>query len=223
MKYKFSQAERHAVYTVHGEKCYISGEPLTFLTMEVDHIIPESLLENPLELEKVFAEFGLPKNFNLQSYANWKPACGPCNLKKRETIFRPTPLIQLHLQEASAKAEKAAQMATALVTNRRVESAWNVIERASEQGELSDDLRKAIEEFSLFHEQHRAPEAVGQLLRLTPLIEVLAEADGIRIVKGPYGIGGGPIHPYPSSRCGVCGGAEWNGARCVLCGNLNDD
>jgi 5-methylcytosine-specific restriction endonuclease McrA len=225
MKYHFSDEERYAVYTVHGEKCYLNGEPLDLLTMEVDHVIPESLSDDPPKLQEVLAGFGLPKDFDLQSYANWLPACRPCNLKKREIVFQPSPLIQLHLQKAAAKAVRAAQLAASRITNRSLAKAWSVIKRGDAKGELSEDLRQAIEDFSSFHAQQRAPEAAHQPLHLTPLIEVLSEGESFRIVKGPYGIGGGPIHPSVGSnfRCGVCGGTDWNGARCVLCGHLNDD
>jgi len=225
MKYHFNDAERYAVYTVHGEKCYLNGEPLDLLTMEVDHVIPESLSDDPSKLQDVLAKFGLPKDFDLQSFANWLPACRPCNLKKRETVFSPTPLIQMQLQTASAKASKAAEMADSLVTHKSAARAWNTIKRADTKGELRADLLKAIQEFLSFHARQRAPETADQPLRLTPMVEVLTEHGGIRIVKGPYGIGGGPIHPSPGSnfRCGVCGGTEWNGARCVRCGQLNDD
>ena len=43
-KYSFGAEERYAVYTVHGERCYLCGKPIDFASMEVDHVIPGSLL-----------------------------------------------------------------------------------------------------------------------------------------------------------------------------------
>jgi hypothetical protein len=45
--YNFSPAERYAVWTAHGEKCYICTRPIDLKTMEVDHLVPESLIGDP--------------------------------------------------------------------------------------------------------------------------------------------------------------------------------
>lgn len=224
-KRKFSEPERWAVYTVHGEKCYICGKPLTLHTMEVDHVIPEALTSEAAKLQEILKQFGLPPDFDLQSYANWMPACARCNLEKLEVVFEATPLIQLRLQRAAKKASDAAAKAASFTSDRSAAKAWSTIKRAYEGGQLVDELRADIEEFFAFHERQRLPELEGQPLRLMPLVEVLAERDGIRIVRGPYGIGGGPISPisFENVACGNCGGTEWNGARCVRCGTLNDD
>lgn len=66
---------------------------------------------------------------------------------------------------------------------------------------------------------------MGAPLHLTPLLEVLAEKDGVRIVRGPYGVGWGPIvfDERSNFRCVTCGRVAWNGARCVVCGTMDDD
>ncbi len=43
-KYRFSAEERYAVYAVHNEKCYACSIAVDLKSMQVDHIIPESLL-----------------------------------------------------------------------------------------------------------------------------------------------------------------------------------
>jgi 5-methylcytosine-specific restriction endonuclease McrA len=61
--YKFIPAQRAAIYSTHGEKCYLCGKPISLKTMEVDHIIPESLLGKPKALNSVLNALGLPSNF----------------------------------------------------------------------------------------------------------------------------------------------------------------
>lgn len=224
-KRQFSDSERYAVYTVHGEKCYMCGELVDLLSMEVDHIIPEALLEYPTRLEAVLALFGLPADFSLQSFANWRPACGRCNNRKRSRVFDPTPLIQIELQIAAEKAPKAAELAKSRVNDQAASKAWSIIKRAATEGSLSATIRAAILEFASFHAPRREPEVARASMQLTPLIEVLSEKDGIRLVRGPYGVGGGPIgpHVHGSFRCGTCGSVAWNGARCVVCGEMSDD
>jgi 5-methylcytosine-specific restriction endonuclease McrA len=222
---QFSDEERYAVYTVHGEKCYLHGEPIDLFSMEVDHIIPERLLKHPAELSSVLAQFGLPPDFNLQSFANWLPACGPCNTRKRAHVFTPSPLIQLHLQIARDKAQQAAELASKRINSRVAARAWNTIKRADNGGTLSEELLNAILEFASFHAPKREPEVAELPMYLTPLIEVISESGHTRIVKGPYGIGGGTTRPdaHTSFFCGSCGHSAWNGARCVVCGEMSDD
>lgn len=75
----FTPAERYAVYTTHGEKCYLCTRPVDLASMQVDHIIPESLLDEPDRLAEVLDKFRLPREFDLNSYANWMPSCSQCN------------------------------------------------------------------------------------------------------------------------------------------------
>jgi len=110
-KYNFSPFERFAVFLCHGERCYMCSCPLDLKTMEVDHVIPESLQNDPARLADVLASFSRPTTFSLNSYENWMPSCRPCNGKKLALVFEPTPLIQAVLQKAASKAGEAASLA----------------------------------------------------------------------------------------------------------------
>jgi 5-methylcytosine-specific restriction endonuclease McrA len=224
-KRQFSDEERYAVYTVHAEKCYLCGVPVDLLSMEVDHVIPEALLDDPPKLAAVLAAYALPGNFDLQSFANWMPACGPCNNRKRSRVFDPTPRVQLELRIAAEKAPKAAALAAEVVSSQRLTRSWNAIKRAAAGGYLGEDIHAAIIEFVRQTAARREPAAAARPMRLTPLIEVVSESNGIRLVRGPYGVGGGPVGQdvHGSFRCSACGHTAWNGARCVVCGQMDDD
>ncbi|WP_339492913.1 HNH endonuclease [Pseudomonas sp. EA_15y_Pfl2_R67] len=221
--YKFSPAERAAIYSTHGEKCYLCNEPLNLKTMEVDHVIPESLIEKPKELQTTLNAFGLPSNFDLNSFANWLPACRPCNGTKNDLVFEPTPIIQVRLQRAIAKAADAQALAAETISKRKITNALIVLERARDDGMLDDEVIQTLSEFI---SQHRQPDLCGQPILLTPLYEIITEQSGIQLVRGPYGVGGRPAirNPDSSFSCPCCGSiAAWNGARCVICGQLNDE
>ena len=64
--YRFSAAQRFAVYTVHGGTCYLNGEPLYLKQMQIDHVIPRSLKNDPDRLSMVLKEYGLPDDFELE-------------------------------------------------------------------------------------------------------------------------------------------------------------
>jgi hypothetical protein len=221
--YKFSPAERAAIYSTHGEKCYLRSKPLNLKTMEVDHIIPESLIEKPKELQTALNTFGLPSDFDLNSFANWLPACRPCNGTKNDLVFEPTPMVQVHLQRAIAKAADAQALAAETVSKRKIENARNVPECARDDGTLDDEVIQTLSEFI---SQHRQPDLSGHPVLLTPLYEIITEQNGIQLVRGPYGVGGRPAvrDPRSSFSCPNCGSiAAWNGARCVICGKMNDE
>ncbi len=220
-KYKFNPCERYAVFTAHGEKCWLCRKPLDLASMQVDHIVPESLADKPQELAHVLRDLGLPGDFDLQSHENWLPICGPCNLTKLAEVFEPTPLIQLCLRKARDKASRARELEAELVRHREVAEAWNIIERAALAGSLAKNIENAIGEFGAFSVPKREPELANEPLRLAPLIQILSEENGIRIAKGPYGTGGGPINPTPAAMCS-CGHALFSGARCVVCGEMGD-
>ena len=224
-KRRFSDAERYAVFTLHSERCYMCGKPLDLLTMEVDHIIPESLLESPEKMKEVIDGYCLPNAFDLQSFENWLPSCTPCNGRKSVRVFNATTRIQLDLQSASEKAPKARKLAQQLISKKVASRAWNTIKRAGAGGTLDDSVLAAIKEFADFHAANKMPEVIDTPTRLTPLLEILSEKDGLRLVRGPYGVGGGPMvfDERSNFRCPSCGNVAWNGARCVACGELSDE
>ncbi|MDP3224361.1 MAG: hypothetical protein Q8M96_14615 [Rubrivivax sp.] len=194
-------------------------------SMQVDHVIPESLLGEPAKLAEALTEFGLPATFDLQSFANWLPSCGSCNNRKRSHVFEPTPLIQLQLAEAKRKAPRAAELAYKSLSRQSVSRNWNTLLRAFQAGELPEDIRAAILEFAGELQAAREPAVCGEPLRITPLLQVIREDNDIRILRGPYGVGvslANLANADSSWRC-ICGNSAWNGSRCVACGNMDDD
>lgn len=176
-KHTFTAAERYAVFTVHGEKCYLCHKPVNLRTMEVDHVIPESLMDDPARLAAVLAALGRPPDFELNSYGNWMPACRPCNNEKRDTIFEPSPIVQIALQRAADKAAQAQTMAELVVSEKKVSFAVNILAQASESGGLPAWAVETLRPLLVFHMGHRDPECAAELIRLTPDLAVGLEIE----------------------------------------------
>jgi hypothetical protein len=224
-KYKFKPSERYAVFTVHGETCYLCRKPIDMATFQVDHIIPESLASQPEVFAQARHSYGLPDAFDLNSFENWMPACAPCNNRKRENVFEALPIFAVELKKASEKADHAREIESDVRSNQQVSRAVVIIETAHQQGTLNtvhfDRLRPLFE----YHEKHREPEKAEAPLLIGPNLEVLSRHGELVTIKGPYGIGVGRANPpnYGGFRCGSCGYSSWNGARCVVCGAQDDD
>lgn len=133
-RYKFSNAQRYAIFLVHGMKCYMCRVPLDLTSMVVDHVLPEHLLESPPLFKTAKLKLGLPSSFNLNSFENWMPACSSCNGKKSALQFEPSLLIQVELQNLAEKADKARLLCDAAVSTRQVSIALRVLEQAQESG-----------------------------------------------------------------------------------------
>ena len=142
--YIFSAAEKWGVFSVHGSKCYYNREPIDFSSMEVDHLIPESLSRHPKKLALTLKALGLPADFELNSYENWLPICSPCNRTKAASVFEPTPLIQQQLRRARDGAARARKAAEKVVTDRELGNAIAVIARAASGARLTEGHFKAL-------------------------------------------------------------------------------
>lgn len=223
--YKFKPSERFAVYTVHGETCYLCRQPIDMSTFQVDHIIPETLAYNSEAFDKTCNSYGLPSDFDVNSFENWMPACAACNNRKRDAVFEALPILAVELQKAQDKADRAREIESDIRTNRQVSRAITTIERAQQEGTLGDVHFDRLRPLLEYQEEHREPDKKHAPLLIGPGIEILSQDRDFVTVKGPYGIGRGRLNPpdYGGFRCPSCGHSAWNGARCVICGTQDDD
>ena len=226
--YRFSNAERYAVFTAHAERCWICGEPVGLLDMEVDHVVPEALAGTP-ELADALELLGLPADFGLNQFGNWMPAHRQCNRFKSDTVLQPSPLIQMVLQKAIAKVARAEELHDGYVTDRGIGMAINKLLAAHEEGGIDERHRRLmaplVEAIARDHERSREVERRGKPLFLAGWLEVVAENDRMLTLRGPGGLVG--VRPKanrldPSWDCPRCGVTGWNGARCITCGMLDD-
>lgn len=60
---------------------------MSFAELEIDHLIPESLSNDPGVLQALLARLGLPPNFDLRSLDNLVPTHRECNRRKSDLAF----------------------------------------------------------------------------------------------------------------------------------------
>ncbi len=86
-KQKIPQSLRFAIWNAYDKKSGYEGIPISFIDMEIDHIIPERVLYHPREpdeFEKWKEKYNLDNNFNIHGIENLCPSTRIFNLRKSD-------------------------------------------------------------------------------------------------------------------------------------------
>jgi hypothetical protein len=113
-KFQFSAAQRYSVWLHHEKRCWFCKEPLGFVEVTVDHVIPESLLSEPLRLKEIIDDYDLPSSFQINGYENWLPAHSHCNGTKTNKVFSMTPSYRPIFEQLIQRAAKVKRTAEAI-------------------------------------------------------------------------------------------------------------
>ena len=116
-KRRFSYAERYAVWLCHGPKCSYCTKPLELIDTTIDHQLPESLLYDDAGRAEVFAEYGLPADFNINGYENWLPCHNRCNQAKGSEVPEYVPGVKKIIERLRKKAQQVERVADSVALN----------------------------------------------------------------------------------------------------------
>lgn len=73
----------------------------------MDHVLPESLLSDDIKRKAIFGEYGLPEDFNINSYENWLPCHNHCNQSKGSKLLTFVPGNKAILDSLKSNSKKA--------------------------------------------------------------------------------------------------------------------
>ncbi|MCU1325280.1 MAG: hypothetical protein JWN34_650 [Bryobacterales bacterium] len=90
---QFTPSERRAFWEAYDRRCGYCGEFVRFATIEIDHIIPERLLDDAAALAEVAKTHGLPAHFDLRTAVNLVPSCRSCNSTKGMKLLLPQQVV----------------------------------------------------------------------------------------------------------------------------------
>jgi hypothetical protein len=170
-------------------------------------------------------KFGLEPKFDIESFDNWRPSHANCN-RRKSNIGYDLPLIGIEINRGKTQSAKAKELCEKVVSDRKLQGAIAIILTAVEKGEASWEsiagLNEALARYVDFYRSEKSPEAADNLVVGSGMV---IEDGRLMVVKQPYGIGIGPAGPNVPGhmRCGSCGNPFLNGARCTLCGAMDDD
>lgn len=142
---KFSAIDREAIWRAYSQKCVYSRGLLDISNFHIDHIVPEVLLENPIELEKAIKDCGLDDSFDVLGWENLVPCQPGMNLQKSSIVFEPSHARYFLGIAAARKPEVVEEIAK--------------IERARKRGKAIVMLQQTLETGKL------KPEEVAKILQ----------------------------------------------------------
>ena len=134
---RFSYPERHAVWYTNERRCWWCKEPLRLVEVTVDHVLPESLLDDGDTLETILVEYGLPKDFNINGYENWLPCHNHCNQSKGSRPPKFIPGNKVILDGLQRRAGKAARIAYEVSSNVTKDNVFKTVFTALERQAIS--------------------------------------------------------------------------------------
>jgi len=105
------------------------------MDMWIDHILPETLLNTPLKLQRIIEEYGLSIDFEINDYCNWLPNHWRCNLEKGQTIFERGAALY-YISIAQNKSDKAKEVERLTVQNLKADKLLGSVEIAIDEGLL---------------------------------------------------------------------------------------
>jgi hypothetical protein len=84
---RFNTIERQALWEGHGKRCGYCHEIIRFKNLKIDHIVPEYLPNNPVQLAAFRVTHGLPSEFDVFDLENLLPSCDACNARKHHNLL----------------------------------------------------------------------------------------------------------------------------------------
>jgi hypothetical protein len=147
-KRRSSYAERYAVWLCHGPKCWWCHEPLRIWETTIDHVLPESLLDDEAARRDILTQYGLPESFNINGYENWLPCHTHCNQQKGAIALTFVPGHKAILDRLKSKAGEAERAARSVTANIAKDKVFRSIFAGLEQRTISvRDLEDLLQAF----------------------------------------------------------------------------
>lgn len=130
-KKQFSNIVRSGVWSAYNHRCFYCNKDIDWNDLHIDHIMPESLSDNPKELLKIIQSYQLPSDFEINKFQNLVPTHSFCNQRKSNTLFSQSTTLY-YLELASQKVP-------------RIVTEIEKIQRRKNKGRLISNIETAID------------------------------------------------------------------------------
>jgi len=178
-KHTFTALQRWALYFAYEKKCFFTGEPLMLRDLEIDHLVPESLDDDPATLAKVIAAIGLPSDFSVNSYLNWVPTHHTANRQKSNDLLN-DPTIRWFLHRSAKNQDRIAKERGRLLQMNKTAKLLGQLAVAIEKGRI--EKREALAVVA------RSAAPVGGTAEDPIILSFGVDADGVADACREYGL-----------------------------------
>lgn len=144
----FSAAQREAIWIAHDRKCAYTRQLIDVSNFHIDHVLPESLADDPAKLADALSKLGLPATFDIYGYSNLVPCQPGANLQKGAVVFEPAH-IHYFLGLAAAKSAAVQENLQRIEKRKNRGKALILLQQALERGELAaDEVADILQKFT---------------------------------------------------------------------------
>ena len=209
-------------------KCFWCGVPLSLLETSIDHVIPESLIEKPDELERIKINYHLPDNFEINNFCNWVPAHSNCNSRKSKNIFDNSPAFIFILQQLCRQSKKSELQYLRLIKRQKRERIIGKLMADIELANITDtDLIELLKLTNSRYSWKYNQIDKEKLIHVPEGWEVIEEnaRKGYLVITDGIGLATVPTNEEPDRTwfCYNCRSwGPWSGNRCINCGSWGE-
>lgn len=145
MSKSISDAElRAALLKAHNYTCIYTNKIINENNVNIDHIIPQSLIKKPEKLMDLLSSLGLPSDFNLDSLDNFLP-CHPSANRKKSDILFPKSTFLFYLDIAQKKKPLVEKNLGEIRNKNSLAKAMNIIEQGFNNGSIDrEDIQNLV-------------------------------------------------------------------------------
>jgi hypothetical protein len=141
-------SRRAAIWHAHERRCVYCTELVIFADLDVDHIVPSHLKDQPEELAKLLDEYGLSNDFDVDSLLNLVPAHRHCNLQKKGQVLPKSRALHF-LSIAENKHDKAYKIELELQKQALKDKFIVILQVALDEGRISrEELSSLITSYA---------------------------------------------------------------------------
>jgi len=147
---RFTNAFREALWETYNRKCFYCSCELLFAQMEIDHLLPEALGDDPNALSQILYRVGLDSTFCITGFENLVPSCTDCNGNKSNLIL-PAGSISIHAARIQGRIPALEDALEKRRSEQDLDTTLRFIGRAIENGKYTrEELLIGLQYLELF-------------------------------------------------------------------------
>lgn len=227
---EFSTAERYAIWKVLGPNCRWCKTPVEYPDCQIDHIIPEKLIEDDVKRKAVLKNYGLKDTFEINFFKNWIPVHPSCNLSKQGQVIEGAPIFLELLREVRKLSKETERICRNWEHQNKTAKLITVIEREAIKGNID---KTAVSRVFAGINDKMTPivgltgSTIDNKIFYVPINEtwtVESSSNDFYTLSKDGMIGIAPIDPSTDAKwlCPHCMHyGPWDGNKCLSCGKYS--